>query len=83
MLDSIINIIEVHVGDSKNSRKFFTHLKTCSSFLEALKAIDLFIRKNKVLVPKKIITNNFFRPSHQVFPNFMEKFRLSRRSKAS
>ena len=55
MVHKIINLIEYHSQESKGSKKLFSILATCSSFLSALKIIESYVMTSRAVVPSRYI----------------------------
>lgn len=55
MVQKIISLIEHHSQDSKGTKKLFSTLTSCNSFLGTLKIIESFVMTSKVLVPSRYV----------------------------
>lgn len=44
MVNKIISIIETHTQESRNTKKLFSYILNCTTFLSSLKAIDQFVK---------------------------------------
>jgi hypothetical protein len=56
MVYKIITILESHSQDSKILKKLFNYLANCSTFFNAIKSIDNFVKEQKIFLPTKFIS---------------------------
>jgi hypothetical protein len=56
MVHKIITILESHSQDSKILKKLFNYLENCSTFFNAIKSIDNFVKEQKIFVPTKFLS---------------------------